>query len=81
MTQEFPIDLQLGISEEMNAAIEEWREQRQDLPERAEAVRRLIQIGLNYHPLGGGGGFHSQSHGHAEPRSGPEQPRDYWPKR
>jgi len=79
MTQDFPIDLQLGISEEMNAAIDEWRGQQQGLPERAEAVRRLIRRGLDYHPLDGGGCFRGQ--GYAHPRGGPEQPRDYGPTR
>jgi len=38
------VDLMMMASEVQ--AIEEWRRQEQDLPTRAEAIRRLIQLGL-----------------------------------
>jgi len=38
------VELMLTASEVH--AIEEWRRQERDLPTRAEAIRRLIQVGL-----------------------------------
>jgi hypothetical protein len=38
------VDLMMMASEVR--AIEEWRRQQPDLPTRAEAIRRLIQLGL-----------------------------------
>jgi len=38
------VDLMMTASE--LRAIEEWRRHEQDLPTRAEAIRRLIQLGL-----------------------------------
>jgi metal-responsive CopG/Arc/MetJ family transcriptional regulator len=45
--EEFPIKFQFAITEEMNAAIADWRRQQADLPNRSEAIRRLIERGLS----------------------------------
>jgi hypothetical protein len=44
--EEFPIKFQLGITEEMDAAISDWRRRQDDLPNRSEAIRRLVEVGL-----------------------------------
>jgi len=44
--EEFPIKFQFAISEEMEAAIADWRRKQADLPNRAQAIRRLIELGL-----------------------------------
>jgi hypothetical protein len=46
-TEEFPIKFQLGIAEEMDVAINEWRRRQEDLPNRSEAIRRLVELGLS----------------------------------
>ncbi len=45
--EEFPIKFQFAITREMNAAIADWRRQQADLPNRSEAMRRLIERGLS----------------------------------
>jgi hypothetical protein len=45
-TELFPIKFMFGISHEMDEAISAWRREQPDLPNRSEAIRRLIQIGL-----------------------------------
>ena len=44
--EEFPIKFMLGLSRETEAAITEWRRKQPDLPNRSEAIRRLIEQGL-----------------------------------
>jgi hypothetical protein len=44
--EEFPVKFQFAITREMNAAIADWRRQQADLPNRSEAIRRLVQRGL-----------------------------------
>ncbi len=38
--------LQMRVSEEFLRQIDEWRRQQPDLPSRSEAIRRLVQLGL-----------------------------------
>lgn len=35
------------LQPELAAPLDEWRRQQQDLPSRAEAIRRLVEIGLS----------------------------------
>jgi len=44
-----PLDqrIQLVISRGQVREIDEWRRQQPDLPSRSEAIRRLIEAGLN----------------------------------
>ena len=44
--EEFPVKFQLAIDAEMEAAINDWRRQQDDLPNRSEAIRRLIEIAM-----------------------------------
>jgi hypothetical protein len=37
---------EMRIEAEMLAKIDEWRRRQEDLPSRAEAVRRLIELGM-----------------------------------
>jgi metal-responsive CopG/Arc/MetJ family transcriptional regulator len=41
-----PTRFELRLPPEMGDEIDEWRRQQADLPSRAEAARRLIQLGL-----------------------------------
>ena len=41
---------QMRVSDAFLATIDEWRRQEADLPSRAEAVRRLIERGLDWRP-------------------------------
>ena len=43
---QFPVKLALGITEDMEAAIDAWRRQQPDLPSRSEAIRRLVEKAL-----------------------------------
>jgi metal-responsive CopG/Arc/MetJ family transcriptional regulator len=36
----------LSVSSDLLVKIDEWRERQRDLPSRAEAIRRLIEVGL-----------------------------------
>jgi Arc/MetJ-type ribon-helix-helix transcriptional regulator len=40
--EEFPIKLQLSLSEELDRAIKHWRSRQDDVPNRSEAIRRLL---------------------------------------
>lgn len=44
--EEFPIKFQLAVSKELEAEINEWRRSQKDLPNRSEAIRRLIEVAL-----------------------------------
>lgn len=44
--EKFPIKLVLGITKETDDALADWRRQQPDLPSRSEAIRRLIELGL-----------------------------------
>lgn len=44
--EQFPIKFQFAISKEMEDAINEWRRQQPDLPNRSEAIRRLVELAL-----------------------------------
>jgi uncharacterized protein len=44
---------EMRISEELLASIDEWRRHEPDIPPRAEAIRRLVQIGLKAKPAKG----------------------------
>jgi hypothetical protein len=44
--EEFPIKFQFAITEEMDAAIHDWRRRQQDLPNRSAAIRRLVEQAL-----------------------------------
>ena len=45
-TEEFPVKFILAISEEMDAAINDWRRKQTDLPNKREAIRRLLDLAL-----------------------------------
>ena len=38
--------LQMRVSQDFLRSIDEWRRHQQDLPSRAEAIRRLVEMGL-----------------------------------
>ena len=42
----YPFKSVVALTDEMVAAIDEWRRNERDLPPRAEAIRRLIDLGL-----------------------------------
>jgi Arc/MetJ-type ribon-helix-helix transcriptional regulator len=42
----FPQKMLIGLTDEQVAAIDEWRRTEVDLPNRSEAVRRLVEIAL-----------------------------------
>jgi len=42
-TEEFPIKFQLAITEKMGTAINDWRRRQPDIPNRSEAIRRLVE--------------------------------------
>jgi len=41
-----PMRFELRLPAELGVAIDDWRRQQPDLPSRAEAVRRLLELGL-----------------------------------
>lgn len=41
-----PQTFQMRVSDDWLAKIDEWRRQQPDLPSRAEAIRRLVDMGL-----------------------------------
>jgi hypothetical protein len=41
-----PADMQRGVPPEFFKAIDSWRRKQEDLPSRAEAIRRLVELGL-----------------------------------
>ena len=45
--QQFPIKFQFAISEEMEATLNKWRRGQAVPPNRSEAIRRLVEIGLS----------------------------------
>lgn len=47
MAEAKPTRFELRLPVELGAAIDDWRRQQPDLPPRAEAARRLIEIGLS----------------------------------
>lgn len=47
-TEEFPIKFQFAISEDLDAVIDEWRRQQPKPPNRSEAIRRLVELGLGH---------------------------------
>ncbi len=40
--EEFPIKLQLSLTDELDEAIKKWRQKQDDVPNRSEAIRRLL---------------------------------------
>ena len=44
--EQFPIKFQFAISEEMEAALNKWRRGQPAPPNRSEAIRRLVELGL-----------------------------------
>ena len=40
--EEFPIKLQLSLNEDLDEAIKKWRQKQDDVPNRSEAIRRLL---------------------------------------
>jgi len=44
--QNKPIRFEIRLQPELSIKIDEWRRQQPDLPSRAEAARRLIELGL-----------------------------------
>jgi hypothetical protein len=47
------VQLMIRASPDMITRIDEWRRLQQDIPNRAEAVRRLVELGLASKPEGG----------------------------
>ena len=46
--------IQLVASKQFNELVDAWRRQQADLPSRSEAIRRLVQLGIEYeeaHPM------------------------------
>ena len=46
--------IQLVASTEFSKIVDEWRRNQSDLPSKSEAIRRLVQLGLNFekeHPM------------------------------
>jgi len=46
--------IQLVASSEFSKIVDQWRRTQSDLPSRSEAIRRLVQLGLNFdkeHPM------------------------------
>jgi len=41
-----PIRFEIRLQPKLSTQIDDWRRQQRDLPSRAEAARRLIEIGL-----------------------------------
>lgn len=50
-SEQFPIKFQFAISNEMDGKIAAWRRQQPDLPNRSEAIRRLVETGLFAEPV------------------------------
>jgi hypothetical protein len=46
------VQLMIRAAPDMIARIDDWRRVQPDLPNRAEAVRRLVEIGLTSKPKG-----------------------------
>jgi len=44
--QNKPIRFEIRLQSELSVKIDGWRRQQPDLPSRAEAARRLIELGL-----------------------------------
>jgi hypothetical protein len=42
----FPTKLLIGFDDQRLRAIDEWRRKQPDLPTRAEAIRRLVEMSL-----------------------------------
>lgn len=45
--QQYPHKLLIGFTDEQVAALDNWRRQQSDLPNRSEAIRRLVEKSLN----------------------------------
>jgi hypothetical protein len=43
----------MRVSDEFMEVVDAWRRQQQDLPSRAEAIRRLVELGLQAKRKGG----------------------------
>jgi hypothetical protein len=43
----FPVKFLLAIDEAMDASIQEWRRRQPDLPNKTEAIRRLLAAALS----------------------------------
>jgi hypothetical protein len=43
----FPIKLLIGFDDAALKAIDDWRRQQEDLPNRSESVRRLVAVALS----------------------------------
>lgn len=44
--EEFPVKVLLGLTKEQEARIADWRRKHPDLPNRNQAIRELLDIGL-----------------------------------
>ena len=45
--QEFPVPVQLRLSEAQAATLDEWRQSQPELPSRSEAIRRLVENAIH----------------------------------
>lgn len=48
--EEFPIKLQLSLTNDLDEAIKKWRQKQDDVPNRSEAIRRLLRLALSAPP-------------------------------
>jgi hypothetical protein len=47
---QFPTKVLIGFDDERLEAIDDWRRRQDDLPNRSEAIRRLVELGLQAKP-------------------------------
>lgn len=47
MMEQKPARFEIRLQPKLSARIDDWRRQQDDLPSRAEAARRLIEMGLD----------------------------------
>jgi hypothetical protein len=52
MADEKSRPFQMRVSDEWLTLIDDWRRTQPDLPARAEAIRRLVQLGMDAHAAG-----------------------------
>lgn len=53
--RDFPVAVQLRLTEAQAVAIDDWRRQEPDLPSRSEAIRRLVEFAILKAPHHGAG--------------------------
>jgi hypothetical protein len=78
MPERKPSRFEIRLPPELGDQIDDWRREQSDLPTRAEAARRLIEVGLSAAgksgPSGGSGGG-GKTDTPPKPPSPPEKPK------